>query len=250
MIAPGSGKSFTPNIQGLGDNSTCMPNILPISSVVYGSVPVHGVTQLGFRSHPTGSSTPEAITTTFSFLRSDKPYTPPRRSDTLVLAKLLRQLQDLSFLTSGDPIRPFQVVFMIFTCASTQGWGAHMGDCQTLSIWTHSNCKLHINTLELNAVILALHQWVSVLQGHQVMIATDNTTVVSYIHKQGGTDSYILLRLVVDLFIWLQTQDIATRASHIPGCLHVIVDCLSRLNQPITTEWSFHPKIVNRIFGT
>ena len=50
-------------------------NILPSISVVhvYIRVPVHGVTQLGFRSHPTRSSTSEAITTTFSFFRSDKP---------------------------------------------------------------------------------------------------------------------------------------------------------------------------------
>ena len=33
-------------------------------------------------------------------------FTPPRHSDPLVLANLLRQWQDLSFLTSGIPIRP------------------------------------------------------------------------------------------------------------------------------------------------
>ena len=38
--------------------------------------------------------------------------------------------------------------------------------------------------------------------------AADNTTVVAYINKQGGTHSHLLLRLVVDLFLWLQTQDI------------------------------------------
>ena len=50
-------------------------------------------------------------------------FTPPHRSDPLVLANLLRQWQDLSFLTSGIPIRPFQAEFMIFT----QSWGAQMG---------------------------------------------------------------------------------------------------------------------------
>ena len=44
----------------------------------------------------------------------------------------------------------------------------------------------------LKAVILALHHWVSVLWGHQVMIAADNTTVVAYINKQGGTHSHTL----------------------------------------------------------
>ena len=36
--------------------------------------------------------------------------------------------------------------------------------------------------------------------------------------------------------------------SHIPGCLNVIADRLSRPNQPIMTEWSLHPKVVNLIF--
>ena len=54
---------------------------------------------------------------------------------------------------------------------------------------------------------------------------------------------------LVDLFLWLQTRDIATRARHIPGCLNVIADHLSWLNQPIITEWSLHRETVKRIFG-
>ena len=86
------------------------------------------------------------------------------------------------------------------------------------------------------------------IKGHHVLITTDNTTVVAYINKQGGTHSHFLLRLVVDLFLWLQTQDITLRARHIPGCLNVIADRLSRPNQPIMTEWSLHPEVVNLIF--
>ena len=37
--------------------------------------------------------------------------------------------------------------------------------------------------------------------------------------------------------------------TYIPGCLNVIADHLSRPNQPIPTEWSLQPEIVNRIFG-
>ena len=43
-----------------------VPNILPENLVVQRSVPIYGITQLGLRSHPTGSST-------LSFIRSDKP---------------------------------------------------------------------------------------------------------------------------------------------------------------------------------
>ena len=127
-------------------------------------------------------------------------FTPLRQSDPSVLASLLQQWQDLSFLTSGIPIRPFQAEFTIITDASTQGWGAHMGDSQISGTWTPLDCKLHINCLEHKAVgAMHLHHWASVLQGHQVMIAMDNLTVVSYINKQGGTRSHTLLCLVVEL---------------------------------------------------
>ena len=166
----------------------------------------------------------------------------------MVLANLLRQWLDPHFLTSGIPIPPFQADYTIFTDASSQGWGAHMGDSKISGTWTLIDRKLHINCLELKAVTCALQHWAPLLQGHQVMIATANSTVVSYINKQGGTRSTSLLRLTVELFLWLESQDIIVRARHIPGCLNVIADHLSRPNQPIPTEWSLHPEIVKRIF--
>ena len=74
------------------------------------------------------------------------------RSDQLVLANLLRQWQDLCFLTSGIPICTFQADFTIFTDASTQGWGAHVGDSQISGTWTRTDRKLHIICPELKAV--------------------------------------------------------------------------------------------------
>ena len=121
-----------------------------------------------------------------------------------------------------------------------------MGDSQISGTWTHADRKLHISCLELNAVIHALWHWAQVLQGNQVMIATDNLTVVSYINKR-GTHSPTLLRLTVEL-LWLEAQNIIVRARHIPGCLNVIADHLSRPNQPIPTKWSLHPEIASRIF--
>ena len=58
-----------------------------------------------------------------------------------------------------------------------------------------------------------------------------------------GTRSYSLLCLEVELFLWLYSQDIVLLARHNPGFLSVIKDCLSRPNQPITTEWSLIPKL-------
>ena len=154
---PGSRESVTPRIQSSEDNSACVPNILPNSSVLYISVPTHRITQLGFRSHPTGSSIPEGITTTFSSFMSEQPLY------TIALTNLLRHWQDLSLLTTGIPIRSFQVEFTIFMDTSTQGWVAHMGDSQILGTWTHSDRKLHINCMELK-----LHHCIAMLWGHKL----------------------------------------------------------------------------------
>ena len=175
-------------------------------------------------------------------------FTPPLRSDPLILANLLRRWQDPRFLTSGIPLRTFQAEFTIFYGRLHTEMGRSDGDSQISGTWTHTDRKLHISCLELKAVFHALQHWAQMLQGHQVMIATDNSTVVSYINKQGGTHSPTLLRLTVELLLWLEAQNIIVRARHIPGCLNVIADHLSRPNQPIPTEWSLHPEIVERIF--
>ena len=147
--------SFPSRVQSLGDSCICTPSILPPSTNLFSSVPAYGVTQLGLRSYPSGSFVPETPSTSFSLGLTDH-FMPPRRSDPLVLANLLQHWQDLRFLTSGIPIRTFQVDFTIFTDASTQGWGAHMGDSQISGTWTRTDRKLHIICLELKAVICAL----------------------------------------------------------------------------------------------
>ena len=129
-----------------------MPNILPENLVVQRSVPIYGITQLGLKSHPTGSSTLEALTTLHSLGLTNR-FSTPRRSDPVVLATLLRQWQNLSFFKSGIPIPT------IFTDALTQGWGSHMGDSQIAGVWTHCEHMLHINVLELRVVILPLNHW-------------------------------------------------------------------------------------------
>ena len=131
---------------------------------------------------------PEVITTTFSFFRSDKLVYTTVSLRPICLANLLRQWQDLSFLTSRIPTRPFQVEFTIFTDACTETVGAPRWGIPRFQFWTRSDRKFHINNLDLK-VILALHHWVSL--GHQLMIATDNTTVVAYINKQGWTHSHV-----------------------------------------------------------
>ena len=120
-----------------------------------------------------------------------------------------------------------------------------MGDSQISGIWTCTDRKLHINCLELKAVISALQHWAPMLQGHQVMIAMDNSTVVSYINKQGGTRSPTLLRLTVELLLWLEA--LVNSPSKTYSRLSER-DSRPPISSESATEWSLHPEIVKQIF--
>ena len=87
--------SFPSRVQSLGDSCTRTPSILPPSTNLFSSVPAYGVTQLGLRSYPPGSFVPETLQRHFHSLGLTDRFTPPRRSDPLELANLLRQWQDL-----------------------------------------------------------------------------------------------------------------------------------------------------------
>ena len=89
----------------------------------------------------------------------------------------------------GQPLHPLRHAVQIFTDASKEGWGAHLGDFTASGTWSVPESKLHINFLELKAVLLALKRFQHLVQGKVVLIATDNTTVVAYINKEGGMRS-------------------------------------------------------------
>ena len=84
------------------------------------------------------------------------------------------------------------------------------------------------------------------------LVASDNSTVVSYINKQGGTRSIQLCRRANELLLMCQANQIVLRARHIPGRLNVLADILSRPSQTSGTEWSLHPsgfRVLTREWG-
>ena len=71
--------------------------------------------------------------------------------------------------------------------------------------------------------------------------STDNSTVVTYINKQGETHSAEMCALLWKIMTWCHHYHITLKARHIPGCLNMMADLLSRSNQVQSTEWSLHP---------
>ena len=96
----------------------------------------------------------------------------------------------------GQPLHPLQHALQLFTDASNEGWGGHLGEYTAKGVRSDSESQLHINFLELKAVLLALKKFEQQCWGQIILVTTDNTTVVSYINKEGGMRSGSLCALL------------------------------------------------------
>ena len=152
---------------------------------------------------------------------------------------------DKENVLTGQPLHPLKHALQIFADASKDGWGAHLNE--HTGTWSLPESKLHINYLELKAVFLALKEFQDLCINKIVVVATDNTTMVAYINKEGGMRSGPLCALLWRILTWCTRNQVTPKARHIPGHLNVIADKLSRLGQTIQTEWSLLPEVFQAI---
>ena len=125
--------------------------------------------------------------------------------------------------------------------------GAHLNEIVLSGLWSNKEAQLHINVLELKAVLIALKGFQEHLQGQRVLICSDNSTVVSYLNKEGGTHSIEMCALIWRILAFTNSRRIQIRARHVHGSLNVIADSLSQRDKVIQTEWSLHQQIFNQI---
>ena len=152
------------------------------------------------------------------------------------------------WLRSGVPISLPQPEVELYTDASTEGWGAHVADLTASGTWSAEEKKLHINSLELEAVVLAVHTFASFLAGKIVLLCTDNTTVACYVSKQGGTRVPHLSKRAESLLLFCQQLKISLRARHVPGKINIIADFLSRPHCILQTEWTLARKVLSPVW--
>ena len=140
-------------------------------------------------------------------------------------------------------------ILQIFLDASHYGWGAYL-EPMRLSFhghWSEDQSQLHINILEMMAIHLALKKTIKHIH-HSFVMISDNTTVVSYISKQGGTHSPNLCIDVWEILHRCLEHNIVITVRHIPGRLNILADCLSRLDRPLKTELALDQSVVKAIF--
>ena len=116
----------------------------------------------------------------------------------------------------------------LYSDASSSGWGAHLLDQNVSGVWSAQEKLLYINLLEMKALFLGLQAFQDDVAGHHVTAMCDNSTVVAYVNKQGGTVSRSLCLLTSRLLRWTESFDVHLDARYLPGESNVLADVLSR----------------------
>ena len=140
----------------------------------------------------------------------------------------------------------------LYSDASCSGWGAHLLDQHVSGVWSDQEKLLHINLLEMKALLLGLQSFREDVISHHVTEMCDNSTVVAYVNKQGGMVSRALCLLASRLLRWTESLYIHHEARYLPGQANVLADLLSRRGQVVGTEWSLHPQVARsllRVWG-
>lgn len=90
---------------------------------------------------------------------------------------------DIQQVCSGVPFAAPQPSLVLVMNASDFGWGAHLGEHRTQSLWLQTDLRLHINVREVRMVHLACQSFCPYLTGRCVSVTTDNMTGMIYINK-------------------------------------------------------------------
>ena len=93
---------------------------------------------------------------------------------------------------NGCPVHfPSPSLIRTTDAAKKGGWGASCNKHKIQGRWTQEEASLHINILELKAVLFALKSFAKVYQmtNANVRFKIDNTPAQAYINHQGGTKS-------------------------------------------------------------
>lgn len=139
-------------------------------------------------------------------------------------------------------------LLIIQTDASLFGWGAVTlrPHAQASGVWNPQEQSLHINVLELKAILQALKKLCLGSKDIHIRIQSDNTTAVAYVNNMGGSHSMQSNLVAKAIWLWAIERNIWISAAFLPGKDNVVADKLSR-PQKHHTEWMLQPKFFGDI---
>ncbi len=134
---------------------------------------------------------------------------------------------------------------MVFTDASTTGWGATFNGLAVSGVWTGPPTALAHKLTRVAGSTPGPEPSQEALTGQALTGPYGHTVTVAYINQQGGLRFRRMLQLTRHLLLWSQKHLRSLRAIHIPGLLNRAADELSRAALP--GEWRLHPQTAQLI---
>ena len=131
---------------------------------------------------------------------------------------------------------------------SCLGWGATLKgqELRTGGQWSTSKQEMHINCLELLAASLAIQTFAKESQNINILVRTDNVSARVYINHFGGTHSWLMNHLAMQIWKWCMDQQILLTAEHLPGIMNQVADEESRTVRD-RCDWMMHPQLFAEI---
>lgn len=135
---------------------------------------------------------------------------------------------------------------IINTDASLIGWGGVFKDITCGGHWSLSEQTLHINCLELLAVLNTLESFQMFVENQHVKVLIDNTTAVACVTHMGTSHSDLCNNITKRIWEWCITHHVWLSAAHIPGCENTAADRESRKLRD-ETEWMLNKSVFDTI---
>ena len=118
-----------------------------------------------------------------------------------------------------------------------------MGNVSTGAAWLPDEKLMHINILELKAILLAVILFVKASHKH-IKIMSDNTTPIHCINKMGTSDSMECHHQVLIIWKWTVIDKNILSEAHISGKLKTVADKESRSHY-VGTDWILQSNFLN-----
>ena len=127
----------------------------------------------------------------------------------------LRWWATIAHCHNGVSIKKPNDIIYFTTDATNIGWRAVCGADKACGAWTVLEQRLHINRLELLAVLFAVKAFVHSKLNLFIKVSCDNTTAVVYINNMGGM-CQALDCISTQIWEWCLAQNCIIEACHMP----------------------------------
>ena len=132
------------------------------------------------------------------------------------------------------------------TDSSSYAWGGYLNGMTAQGRFSQAEMSLSINTKETLAIWYSMRSFKKYLNCTHLLVQSDNTTAVSYVHKMGGMKSELRNRISADIWSIVDSLGFDFSISYLPGRFNGNADLASRLIN-YRTEWCLPKKYYKKL---